>query len=894
MLFIGVPVQTLILPFMPRQKLEPLLRRLSAAVDSYCSSSVGNVIASLEEAVRAAQNLIAESDALETSYSRRYLGEPLRALVHELQADFEKSPFKRETSFRLAPSDKKYPFHTDGATVNLEIELESLGPGFAFDVKLDVMSLSEGIPTSDSFQLGEMPPSRRLIQIEVVLDRAVEEVLLEVRLGWLTFERQEQNLSTIIEFHAQKGDIDWKLLSTLEPYDLEPITSESNLVGRSETLNQLTGMTTGSAIGSAIIHGQKRVGKTSIVKALQSKLASEGRNIITVYLEAGEYVRPDPVRTIQALGNRLSSEIISVLPDLKPFVPTFEDALSPLSTLLADMCRSGSHRLLMILDEFDELPTELYTHNETANAFFLALRSISAKAQAGFILVGSERMPAILNFQGQNLNKFRSIRVDYFNRQEHWNDYVDLVRRPVQGQLEFSDRAVNVLYEYTAGNPYFTKLLCKSVFHKMVRRRDAHVTESEVLEACVAELKDVDTNSFVHFWEDGIVEQGDERERVSLLRRKVLLAFGEVLRRSSYRVPADKVVAAAKAYDVSAEAVHQLLDEFTQRQVFERHASNLYEIKVKFFADWLKDAGVGQLLSRLTDRIVSIERRTAEVAYVRAEEILGVTKKWGQYKGRDVGSEQIRAWLNQFGPAPAQRLMFKVINSLRFYTETEIRSRLRDLHALVDEGLVPRFRHGSGRRSEIVVSYFEGPGKSGFQYARLYAEENNIAARNVCEPSKVLPTLLEAGAKAVLWVDDFIGTGDTVIARFREHREIAAELQRRHQAVLFFGAISGLSDSCAHVHDELQRMGIDVAVRVCDPVTREDLCFSPNSNVFLDEDERARAKRIAEDFGRRLVSSQPLGYGGCGTTIVFARSCPNNNLPILWSSTKDWISLFPR
>jgi hypothetical protein len=86
-----VPVQTLILPFMPRQKLEPLLRRLSAAVDSYCSSSVGNVIASLEEAVRAAQNLIAESDALETSYSRRYLGEPLRALVHELQADFEKS-----------------------------------------------------------------------------------------------------------------------------------------------------------------------------------------------------------------------------------------------------------------------------------------------------------------------------------------------------------------------------------------------------------------------------------------------------------------------------------------------------------------------------------------------------------------------------------------------------------------------------------------------------------------------------------------------------------------------------------------------------------------------------------------------------------------------------------
>jgi hypothetical protein len=158
----------------------------------------------------------------------------------------------------------------------------------------------------------------------------------------------------------------------------------------------------------------------------------------------------------------------------------------------------------------------------------------------------------------------------------------------------------------------------------------------------------------------------------------------------------------------------------------------------------------------------------------------------------------------------------------------------------------------------------------------------------------VLATLLEAGAKAVLWVDDFIGTGDTVIEGFREHREIVAELQQRHQAVLFYGAISGIGDSRARVQEELKKMGLDVTVRVCDPIGPQDLCFSPESMVFRDEEERARAKRIAEDHGRRLVSHQPLGYGDCGTTVIFGRSCPNNNLPILWSSSKDWVPLFPR
>ena len=63
-------------------------------------------------------------------------------------------------------------------------------------------------------------------------------------------------------------------------------------------------------MGSAIVFGQKRVGKTSLVKTLANRLAKEfPGTYTTIYLETGEYGRPDPVGTIEALGRKLCDEL---------------------------------------------------------------------------------------------------------------------------------------------------------------------------------------------------------------------------------------------------------------------------------------------------------------------------------------------------------------------------------------------------------------------------------------------------------------------------------------------------------------------------------------------------------------------------------------------------------
>lgn len=99
-------------------------------------------------------------------------------------------------------------------------------------------------------------------------------------------------------------------------------------------------------------------------------------------------------------------------------------------------------RLVIILDEFDELPPGLYQRTSVGESFFLSLRSIASKAGVGCVLVGGERMRFVLSRQGAKLNKWLTLNVDCFRRDTEWRDFCDLVERPVAGMLDFTPSAV--------------------------------------------------------------------------------------------------------------------------------------------------------------------------------------------------------------------------------------------------------------------------------------------------------------------------------------------------------------------------------------------------------------------------------------------------------------------
>ena len=273
------------------------------------------------------------------------------------------------------------------------------------------------------------------------------------------------------------------------------------------------------------------MGKTSLANAVEERLKSQASmKWVVINKGSGDYVGPDARSTIRTLGEVLAAAMLENIPHLAAVpVPDFNSGLAPLSGYVDKALADKDLRLLFILDEFDELPPELFERTDASSSLFQPLRQISNKRGCGFLLVGGENMQRIVNLQGDRLNKFRPIEVGSFDRSD---DFAELIRNPVNDWLNISDPALSGLFEWSAGNPYFAKLLATELFTHVVEHRYSDASEIEVAEALRQTLRTIGANSFAHFWTDGLIDSADRLDEELMIRRAVLIALGRALRRT--------------------------------------------------------------------------------------------------------------------------------------------------------------------------------------------------------------------------------------------------------------------------------------------------------------------------------------------------------------------------
>ena len=101
-------------------------------------------------------------------------------------------------------------------------------------------------------------------------------------------------------------------------------------------------------------------------------------------------------------------------------------------------------------------------------------------------------------------------------------------------------------------------------------------------------------------------------------------------------------------------------------------------------------------------------------------------------------------------------------------------------------------------------------------------------------------------------------------------------------------------EAAEHVRRECA--GIHV---VAATVLGDDLrACSLDAAIFDDEDSLRFARQVLLQLGRDLYPAAPLGFGDMGTLVAFHNACPNNTLPIFWSSgvvrERNWKPIFPR
>ncbi len=889
--------KAIVWPFLPKQLTSARLDEVFAVAIDYLRETGTGLLQALEKLRDTVITFRTEAQQFGTRYSIDFLAAVADKLLAFCEIHFADNPISKPATITIEKSEKKYPLHLPGQAIRLAVLVRNTGPGHAFDVFVRLTEATDVTIARHETYMGHLEQASVGLEIPGTVAVACSSTLISVVVQWRNYDGTGGESEFTFELAGQRSDVPWEQLARQEPYSTEPVSTEAELIGRQDILNDLLARAQASSVGSSYVFGQKRVGKTSLVQTLKTELNKiYPRNYAVVFLEGGDYVHPDPTRTVEGLGRRLCMELQQMDARLSYItIPEFQGALSPISEFLSAVIRVAPDlRVLIILDEFSELPLDLYKRGTVGDAFFLTLRSISGKPAFGFIIVGGEKMELILSCQGEALNKFQAVRIDYFDKEKHWPDFQSLVRRPVEDWLEISDEALITLYDLTAGNPYFTKLICGTIVKLMLDRRDSHVTSYEVEESTRISLQRAGSKSFAHYWDDGIFAGGERKEEISILRRKILLGFADVLRAGMHPT-LEAIAEGAAKYGVSPATVSLEIRELERREVFVKKEDS-YGCKVHFFQRWLQEIGVKEIITTFADiDSVLARRKEEEEALIRPEEIVKVTEAWGTYKGRHITEDRVRAWLRQFGDNSSQRLMFRLLQNLTFYTGGNIRSKMRDANGIVHRDLMWHLAPGRQKRSDIVVSYLGATGKSGAYYARIFADENQIYYENVIESAHVSLFIKQhVDVKAIVFIDDFLGTGKSVSGQLSAFLEKNGKALEDRQVGTSFVAICGFQVAQAKIESAIGAFGNRVVVHICDPLDDTHRCFSSDSGIFPEVSERERARDIAVRYGERLLKSNPLGYSGSQAAVVFENSCPNNSLPILWAEGKDWSPLFKR
>jgi hypothetical protein len=446
--------------------------------------------------------------------------------------------------------------------------------------------------------------------------------------------------------------------------------------------------------------------------------------------------------------------------------------------------------------------------------------------------------------------------------------------------------------------------LCKRIYARAVRDRDLDITDIEVRRGYDEAVSTLGQNAFAHLWKDGIQGTPEQEEIVSLQRCRLLVAIGR-LSQSRQPITTDGIIASKRTARLPDHEISPLLNEFCNRGIF-RYTGTQYEILLPMFQDWLSQIGVNVLIAdTLADDLAAAEHAAEQKALVTAEEIRKITDSWPSYRGRRIGSEDVRSWLDQVKAFRAQRMLFKLLQNVRFYSEAEIREKLKTIHRAVTP-LLPNYirKKSTDVRSDVIITYVDGPGKSGAEYARLYAEQNFINARCVKERGTFVEDVhyhldrISSQIHAVVIVDDIVGTGDSLSENLREFLKQNGTFLVDKKIPVIVIAVSATEFGLNIVRERYAEVpGLRVEIRACEILAPRHVAFGPHIGFWDTQDEYEEAKSLCLQLGSRLGAKKPLGYRDQGLLVVFPHTCPNNTLPILHREGRrgePWHCLFQR
>jgi len=243
-----------------------------------------------------------------------------------------------------------------------------------------------------------------------------------------------------------------------------------------------------------VLHGQRRIGKTSILLQLRRLLRATGE-YTPIYLD----LQDKAALPLDELLFRLAQEIAEAMGSAPPEHHRFNDDGTFFRKEFLPSISSVAP-LVLLFDEFDVLDS---APRQAGQSFFPYLRRWMAEIERVKFVFVLGRRPEDLSTE--TLSTFKGViasRVSFLDKAE-----AEAVIRQSEthNDLRWSDSAVERVWKIAKGHPYFTQLLGSVSWDiwDRLRREDVEVPnpiEPELVEAAVPQALQQGAHSFLWIW----------------------------------------------------------------------------------------------------------------------------------------------------------------------------------------------------------------------------------------------------------------------------------------------------------------------------------------------------------------------------------------------------------
>ena len=235
------------------------------------------------------------------------------------------------------------------------------------------------------------------------------------------------------------------------------------------------------------------------------------------------------------------------------------------------------------------------------------------------------------------------------------------------------------------------------------------------------------------------------------------------------------------------------------------------------------------------------------------------------YSPQKIDLPSILNWISQF-PEEDRGLILSLLSSIRYYSA----GKVKEILVKKNQELLDRLGGAGVMPEHIIYASLDEAGSSSPVMLNVLRDAAQLQRKRtkLIDSRDVfgfVKTTSELGNGAIIYVDDFAGTGK----QFLESRNFIAE---QVTTIGQFSEFFLLPCICREAYDLIREQGVEV---ICDYIhEKADRPLHPLSGMD------ATIKQRLVDYSKRADPAAPLGYGDIAAMVVNYRNSPNSMPPL--------------